>query len=195
MLNLSFRSLNSDTDYPALANLYRAAEQAAGMEPSATAESLRLRTWGTRWVAEDASQPDCFPAAGWMASQSPTRFFVYVVVHPAWRRQGLGSRMLSYVEAQAASQGAFDLVASAQSLEIPAIDFITHLGYTLVGHDYSLHLPAEIDLGEPILPPGYTLFVPMQKSPIPLCWLRHITAALVTAGVTTRTHRKILQSD
>ncbi len=157
MLNLTFRPLNPDTDYPALAQLYRAAEQAAGMEPSSTAESLRLRTWGTRWVAEDASQADFFPAAGWMASQSPTRFFVYAVVHPAWRRRGLGSQMLAYVEAQAAAQGAFDLVASAQAIETPAIALITRLGYTLVGHNYSLHLPAEVDPGEPLLPPGYTI--------------------------------------
>jgi GNAT superfamily N-acetyltransferase len=157
MLNVTFRSLNPETDFPALAQLYRAVEQAAGMEPSATVESLRLRTWGTRWVAEDAFQPDFFPAAGWMASQSPTRFFVYAVVHPAWRRQSLGRQMLTYVEAQAAAQGAFDMVASAQAIETPAITFITHLGYTLVGHNYSLHLPAEVDPGEPLLPPGYTV--------------------------------------
>ncbi len=157
MLNVTFRSLNPETDYPVLAQLYRAVEQYEGMEPSATAESLRLRTWGTRWVAEDSHQMGFFPAAGWMADQSPTRFFVYAVVHPAWRRQGLGSQMLAYVEAQAAAQGAFDLVASAQALETPAIAFITQLGYTLVGHNYSLRLPAEVDPGEPILPPGYTV--------------------------------------
>lgn len=157
MQTMNIRPFDTTTDYPPLLRLYRSAQADEGIQPVVTEEMLRSSTRGTRYVMEDPYQPAELIAAGLLAAQSPARSFVYLLVHPARRREKLGTLLLAYLQVEAAAQGARELAASLQATETVAQAFVRSQGFELAGHDYSLYLPAGVDPGEPAIPTGFVV--------------------------------------
>ena len=111
--------------------------------------------------------------AGWWKSRAPrdrliaegatihinntARAYGHVVVHPAWRRQGLGRELMTRVLERAREQGNA-YVFSQTDDHVPAGGaFLRGLGFAPVSTWVQMRAPADLALLPPELPPGYAV--------------------------------------
>ena len=109
--------------------------------PFAPADAEERRTWDVAAIAEDADGA----AAGFAAAQSETWnrrvTLQHLYVAPAFRRQGVGTRLLAAVDAFARSIEARCLWLETQNVNVPAIRFYRRCGFTFCGFDSALYDP------------------------------------------------------
>ena len=78
-----------------------------------------------------------------------------IIVHPNWRRRGLGSRMLDLLNDAARRAGARCTYNEMNERDTAATAFLKHNGFLLAGDVWVLRAPAEADFAEPAWPEGY----------------------------------------
>jgi len=155
--SVSVRDFRPDYDFPHLASLCVAIENAdqTGVENSEAA--LKAEHWKKRWILEASDTPDTIIGHGWVFEQSLVRTLLSVAIHPAWRRRGYGSTLLTHILTQAKKQGAKQYVCPIQHSNLGADKFLHRHGFTAVGHNRFFAVPAELALAEPSWPEGYTV--------------------------------------
>ena len=101
--------------------------------------------WDKGWVAEEDGTIRGFATVayeGWHARL--VLWFLYIA--PAWRRRGVGRRLLEHVEAHGRSVGANHVWLETSSVNVPGVRAYERLGYALCGADrlyYEQYMPGE----------------------------------------------------
>jgi mycothiol synthase len=147
-----------------LLRLYQAVEAPAGARQPTTEATLREQlTWPghepalDRWVAVAAADPEQLVGYANVFHQTPERSAALVLVHPAWRRRGLGSALLARAVERARARGSTQFNGSALKGDTAALGFMAAYGLAVVGHAWRLSAPEALAVDEPQLPPGYAL--------------------------------------
>lgn len=94
--------------------------------------------WSESWVAEDAGRIVGFAAASLMTWNRRALLW-HFYVEPAWRRRGLGARLMAEVDAYARSAGALHLWLETSNLNVAGVEIYRRLGFELCGMDLSLY--------------------------------------------------------
>lgn len=160
----TIRLFRPDTDVPPLAALLTAI--AAGDKTGATVDEETVRnqlTWlghdpaRDRWAAEAPGEGSRLISHAWVFAQSPQRAILYAAVHPAWRRQGIGSALLARAIGRARDMDASQIVSAARAGNAAADAFLRRHGFLPAGHVRTLTAAATVPIPEPAWPPGYSL--------------------------------------
>jgi mycothiol synthase len=106
------------------------------------------------WVAEREGQLVGYAAALEQPSQHCT---VYAVVHPARRREGLGSQLLTLTLNRAREVGAQDVLVYANEHNKASNLFLRHHHFQQVGSSGVMKAPATINVPPYEFPQGFTL--------------------------------------
>ena len=160
-----FRPYSPSDDLPRLLRLRLAieAEDQQGDETSEEALRAQLALPGhdparDRTVALDSAKPDTLLAYNlvWLQPGEQTAW-ANVVVHPAWRRQGLGSTLLEKALSHARQLGAAQVNLSAHHTHPAAGAFLRKHGFQPAGAYTELRAPADRRLPPVVWPYGYTV--------------------------------------
>lgn len=158
------RLFNPNTDFAQLLALRRDLEALEPMGNDTSEEGLRamLKIRGhdptqDRWLVATPTEPEQLLAHAWLFAQSQARIVTSIHVHPAWRRQGIGSALLATMLARACHTGATQVTGGRWEPAIPAHHFLTHHGFEPVGHNRFFAAPADIALPAPVWPVGYAM--------------------------------------
>ena len=162
MDNIPFliRELDPAHDIPALLRFYNAMEVAEGDPEPTTEAMLRARlAWPRQhWlVAAAPDDPAALIGRGFTVAQTSERLHLYVFVHPAWRRQGLGSRLLAALLEHARLAGAGHVNVQVPEHDPVGHAFLTRHGFRRAGDFWMLDAPAETVVPAPEWPAGYRL--------------------------------------
>lgn len=115
--------------------------------PFQPADPLERQNWDYTAIAESEDE-----LAGFAASQYEVwnRRVVlwHLYVMPAFRRQGVGTRLLSALDTFAQSVGARCLWLETQNVNYPAIQFYRRSGFQFCGFDASLYAPEDLECEE-----------------------------------------------
>jgi len=115
-----------------------------------------------------AEAAGCFVGYGehWHAPDG-LRSTMRVLVHPDWRRQGLGTSLLRIIEARARELGVPYLDTQIESSQQEGRRFLESRGFQPVHYSWQMLLPAIAVAPLPEWPPGYTVrtFVPGRDEP------------------------------
>ncbi len=162
---LVFRSFSPSQDIPSLFKLYEEAEATDHIGLELTEAALRAQledprhdqSWD-RWVVEAPGDPASL--AGWaLVKFSPPTHTAdcSILVHPEWRRRGIGSRLISGIIERAHLQQAEALSGFADTRLAAASAFFHKHGFTPLGAYTELRLAEGIRLPPVIWPFGYTM--------------------------------------
>lgn len=108
-----------------------------------------------RWVVEDPDNSDHFIGYGRVFAQSSERTVVWILVHPAWRRKQIGTRLLQRALERAREQGATHVTSIANVTDAVATAFLTHNEFSTAGDTWSLLAPPDLLPETPLWPTGY----------------------------------------
>src|SRR5919198_839423 len=165
-LEILFRhyNLEGSDDFRCLARLLQVVEayDQDGEDVSETNLLASLKWSGhdpqkDRWLAFHPNQPDEVIGYTFIFSQSPQRAVLHVVVHPDWRRRGLGKALLERSLKRAHELGIQQVLSNANAKNQTANAFLQRYRYQLAGSAWSLHLPADQPVAEPEWPAGFTV--------------------------------------
>ncbi|MBV7327512.1 GNAT family N-acetyltransferase [Chloroflexi bacterium TSY] len=156
------RLFRPEKDIPAMLDLRVEVEAIDQIGNDTTEESFRATlNWGghdpsrDRWVAEAPDDPTKFIAYAWVFAQSQERVVTNVVVHPAWRRRGIGSTLVAYTQKRAREYGANHVTGGSFGTDQAASAFLTHHGFVVAGRNRFFKAPADVPLSDVIWPDGY----------------------------------------
>lgn len=159
---LPIRRFVPATDVGALVRFLKVIAVIDGGEPTTEAVVRERLAWPghdpaqDRWVALSPNDPTEFVAHGFFVKgPSAEGADVYVTVHPAWRRQGVGTRLLEHLAAAARARGAIFLGAYADEADQRARRFLAVAAFRPVSHFTTLHAPAGVAVPEAVWPAGY----------------------------------------
>ncbi len=170
------RRLDLPADVPRLVRLTNEADAVDQVDEATTAEDVQMRLgWPEgeplrdRWVIEDPADPDRLIGEGvcWKAA-STERANVNALVHPDWRRRGLGSELLARAMDRAREKGA-EYLASGTDDRLPGAQaFLERHGFVANAVWVLMHCPADVALDTPVLPAGYTIRPYSDVNDVPL---------------------------
>jgi len=106
------------------------------------------------WVAETDGR---LVGYGVALEQPSERCTIYAVVHPSYRRRGLGSQLLGLTFNRARQLGARNILVYANEQNQASDVFLKHHGFQQVGSSGSLRLKEEVDLPQADFPEGFNL--------------------------------------
>ncbi len=161
----SFRSFDPNTDVPRLAQLLAEIEAVdhAGEDISIETLQAQMTLSGhnpsqDRWVVTLPDNDEQLLAVGiaWKVPENK-HADIYVGVHPEWRKHGIGNVLLQRVVARAQALQAQDILASADSQNQDAIDFLRKRAFTPVAAYTVLRLTSNKAIPQPAWPTGYTI--------------------------------------
>ena len=162
---LMIRAFSSEADIPRLLTLYQSvnASDPDGSEVDEQALLAQLNLPGhdlhkDRWVIDHPEDPSSLVAMA-LIRQPPQSNIAdaNIIVHPAWRQQGIGSKLLSTV-IQRAKQLGSSAVQTYANPKIPATPaFLLKHGFIAQGAYTELQLPADTRLPPVVWPFGYTM--------------------------------------
>ena len=153
--SFSVRVLNPQTDFPLLAILASAIEAVDQAGNDTQEDSLRAATWKTRWVVENPTDPEQFIGHGWISMQSPTRAYLYLAVHPAWRRVGVGRLLLEYGLGSGRPPEVEEVVVPVTAANKAGEAFLREHGFQPAGHNRILTTQGGITFADPQWPRDY----------------------------------------
>ena len=161
----SFRHFDPNTDVPRLAQLLTEIEAVdhAGEDISIETLQAQMTLPGhdpvqDRWVVTAPDNDEQLLAVGitWKVPENK-HADIYVGVHPARRKQGIGNALLQRVVARAQTLQAQDILASADSQNQDAIDFLRKRAFAPVAAYTVLRLTSNKAIPQPVWPMGYTI--------------------------------------
>jgi GNAT superfamily N-acetyltransferase len=141
----AFRAFDPAHDFSTLVALMNAIDAAdQGGEPTSEEEQRAQLTWPgrdlprDRWLATPAGHPDHLLGYGdsWKMP-STGRADIYVGIHPAWQRRGLGTQLMRRTLARASEQGAASVAVYADA----AHPFLRAQGFQVAGASRDLWMP------------------------------------------------------
>ncbi len=160
----TIRPYEPDEDLPRLHQLLTAVETHDQDGEDASEEALRRQlTWTNydprldSWVVDNPNQSGDLIGYASVSGRAGTRCTGYAAVHPAWRRQGLGSRLLDQALERGQTTGADHFIVYANAQNDGAVTFLRQRGYEPVGASWILGAPKTQVFAEPIWPPGFTV--------------------------------------
>jgi mycothiol synthase len=171
---LYVRLFDPERDFPALVNLINAIEAVDQSGEATTEDQQRAQiAWPGRDLAQDRcvvlhpDDPQLFLgfSDSWKSPTTPTAD-MYVGVHPAWRRRGLGSDLLQRALMRARAQGAADVAIYAEASNHASQMFLHRHGFTRIGAFAALQMTLPPVLEAPQWPIGYTLYHFSEKADI-----------------------------
>jgi GNAT superfamily N-acetyltransferase len=109
------------------------------------------------WVIPHPNDPATLIGYGSTFAQIPSRCYSLVVIHPDFRRRGLGSRLLSNVIERTRQHGAHQLAIDANKDNLAATAFLYHHQFQPVGHSWVMRRPSNLAISQPEWPKGYTI--------------------------------------
>src|SRR5579859_348645 len=160
-----FRRLDPAADVPRLTRFLNEMEAIDQIDRSTTEERERdnlqeppCDAAQDGWVVEEPGHSDRLIAQNYVYKvlNSP-RALVYVEVHPAWRRQGLGQELLARSLARAREQGNHYVFSVADDGLPGSETFLLQHGFRRVVNWVLMRCPGETALAAPAWPAGYTL--------------------------------------
>ena len=158
-------------DTAALVAVHNAVDEAAGRAPSLTAERLAASPAAPdvcRWVAVAPDRAGEVVGYGVLLRQNVDRCYADLRVHPAWRRQGVGGRLLAEIAAQAQAWRARWLTIDVDAANQDALRFLLTQGFRYRGDTWALLAPADIAFSSPAWPVGYTARTYAEAGTLPL---------------------------
>lgn len=93
---------------------------------------------------------------------------IYVGVHPAYRRHGIGTVLLQHTLARAHELDARDILASVDARNQEALDFLRKRAFAPISAYTRMQLAASTPLPQPTWPTGYTIRVYNPTKDFPL---------------------------
>jgi mycothiol synthase len=162
---LVIRSFSLEQDVPLLLGLYSAIEASdhSGMDVSEKALRGQLELPGhdpqkDRWVVESSGVPARLLASALIQiSPASSMANTNILVDPEWRRQGIGTVLLSRVMSRAHELRASTLQIYASTDQPAALGFLQKNGFELQGAYTELRLAEGTRLPPVIWPFGYTM--------------------------------------
>jgi mycothiol synthase len=162
---LVIRSFLTDQDIPRLLALFAAVEATDNTGNLVTEQSFRqqLESPGhdplkDRWVVEAPGNPsELIGSALVRAAQAADVSEANILVHPAWRRQGIGSMLLSRVVERSRQLGSTGLQIFASSSHPAAPAFLQKHAFVAQGAYTELRLKENVHLPPVIWPYGYIM--------------------------------------
>jgi mycothiol synthase len=161
----TIRPFSPEEDIPRLLRL-RAEAEAVDQEGSETnEEALRAQLelpghdpLQDRWVIDSPKDWQQIVGYGlvWVAPGAESAE-INILVHPDWRRQGLGQALLSRIQERAEALGAALLHTFAHEKNPAAGPFLREHTFQSEGAYTELRIPADVHLPMPIWPYGYQL--------------------------------------
>ena len=104
------------------------------------------------WLVESEGR---FIGFGQIVPKSDNQCSMYAVVHPTWRRQGIGSELLKRILVRAAETGSKTALVYANGKNTASIAFLQHHDFEQAGTSGVLVAPAS-DLPQVEMPAGYS---------------------------------------
>ena len=160
----NIRPYEPDEDLTALHQLLTAVEDHDQDGEDVSEEFLRQQlTWRNynprldSFVAEQANSTKGLVGFASIAGRTGTRCTTYAAVHPDWRRQGLGTRLLNQALARAKESGSDNFIVYANDHNNTANTFLEQRDYQPVGASWILHAPADTNFAEPVYPEGFSV--------------------------------------
>ena len=162
---LTIRSFSLDRDIPLILSL-RAATEAIDQEGTDVSEAA-LRTQlalpghdpsTDRWVVEAPGNPsDLIAYALVYVAPGADIADTNLIVHPEWRRLGIGSRLVPLIQARALQLGATRAQVYGNIKHPAALGFLHKLGFAPQGIYTEMRLDVEVRLPPIIMPYGYEI--------------------------------------
>ena len=158
------RSFRPDTDLLPLVRLLTDVER-VDHDGEDTSESAQ-RAWMNapnhdptrdRWVIQSPDNVEQLIGYGAIYTPTTERAAIYVAVHPAWRRRGLGSVLLERVLNRVRESGRSHANVDANERNAAANAFLRHHHGQVMSGSWLLKAAAGSPLEEVVWPPGYTL--------------------------------------
>jgi GNAT superfamily N-acetyltransferase len=154
------RPLEPETDLGRLLRLFNDIEEYNhDPEPTTEAHLRQVFAWPKhhRWVMPNPSDPDQLIGYGLVFAQTSERSVLWVAIHPDWRRKGLGRVMLVHVLDRARELNVNCVTISVDEQNAAGHAFLRQHGFWPVGHEWIMHVPADLALQEPQWPAGYSV--------------------------------------
>lgn len=163
--HITVRPFAPEADFPALAGLLAAVEAADLAGDEVSEEALRQRlAWPSpdpardRLVVAEPGRPDRLIGYGAVWKSPLTeRADIECVIHPAWRRRGLGTALLARLLERVRELGASAVGVYADEGNAQARSFLERRGFRPVAAYTRLLAPAATDFPAPGWPAGYQL--------------------------------------
>ncbi len=161
--SLIYRPLDLQRDLAALVTLLNAVEQADHTGEDVTEATLREQlTWSgqdpalNNWIA--TLQDDGSPVAYGIIQKIPgdDNAHIYIAVHPAWGRQGIGRQIFARLLERAHDLGARAIGTYVNVQNEGADLFVRSCGFEPVSTYTRLNISAAQPFPTPALPPGFT---------------------------------------
>lgn len=161
------RPFDLHTDIPRLVQLLTEVENVdhAGEDTSEENAWMQLTLPGhdptqDRWVATNPENEEQMIGFGtvWKVPQN-SYADMYVCVHPAWRRQGIGNVLLQNVLESAQALQAKNVLCYADMQHHDVVDFLHKRDFTQIAAYTQMRLAASKLLPQPVWPTGYTIRV------------------------------------
>jgi ribosomal protein S18 acetylase RimI-like enzyme len=171
-----FRHFDTSTDIPRLVQLLIEVEDVdhAGEDTSEETVKEHLGLPGhdptkDRWVVTHPEHEEQLIGFGtvWKVPENKTAN-IYVCVHPAWRKHGIGSTLLQSVLTRAQELHAQDVIVSADIKNQDATNFLRKRAFSQVSAYTLMKLVASASLPQPTWPIGYTtrIYNPIHDFPL-----------------------------
>lgn len=148
-----------EADVPAWLKLVHAVELDSAGKTQTTEEQLRrVLGWARarRWVIEAPGEPETLIGYGFLYAQIKERGYNELMIHPAWRRQGLGRRLSEHLCEAARSAGVDWVNIEIDDRNTGGIAFLEAVGFAHHSYAWVLRAPAEAAFPQPVWPQGYS---------------------------------------
>ena len=160
---LIYRSLDLQRDLPALVHLLQEVEQADHAGEDVTEATLREQlTWSGQDPAHNnrvVALPDSVTLVGYgfiQKTPDDDNADLHIAVHPAWRRQGIGSQLLAHLLERASELDARALRPYVNVQNEGAGLFVRRHGFEPVSTYTRLSVSGQQSFPVPVLPQGFT---------------------------------------
>ena len=108
-----------------------------------------------RWVIEAPGDSDTLIASGMLFAQIKERSALDLLVHPSWRRQGVGRLMLNHLMEESHKIGADYANYEILDTSSAGIALLKEADFEAFSHAWILRAPAEVEFPAPAWPEGY----------------------------------------
>ncbi|MEM7802480.1 MAG: GNAT family N-acetyltransferase [Chloroflexota bacterium] len=155
-------NLNPDIDIPGL-HLLRLEIEAVDKHGSDTSMEGLEKTLARPdinpsrdyWIMKRDEEADALIGYGQILEQSSVRSIIQVSIHPSWRRQKLGTRLLNTIIQVAKERGATQIVSGAWGNNKTGHPFLVSNGFEQKGHNRFMTAPENSQIEPPEWPTGY----------------------------------------